>query len=92
MKSYLTLEMSYFFSSPRPDWPKLKKSERGKACLASAKEGDVEETKPLTGREFVEGKKTCDLYPIHVNLPKRFNNPEWFKVSPEEGQCMMETL
>lgn len=47
----------------------------------STTEANPEDLKPLTGREFVEGKRTCDLYPIHEKLPTRFNNPEWFKVT-----------
>jgi len=33
----------------------------------------------LTGWEGIEGKRTCDHYPIEENLPCRFNNPDWFK-------------
>lgn len=40
---------------------------------------DWRQIKPLTGWEYINGQRTCDLYPIDANLPSRFNNPLWFK-------------
>jgi len=43
------------------------------------KAGNWRDLKPLTGWEYIDGERTCDLYPIDEKLPTRFNNPAWFK-------------
>ncbi|CAG7832690.1 unnamed protein product [Allacma fusca] len=63
-------------SCPSRGWLDL--DEKIKAASAASMNSS-EDDNPLTGREFTEGKRTCDLYPIAENLPNRFNNPEWFK-------------
>jgi len=65
--------------SPRPEWTKMNREELCKPSAVSTTQPDPEDSIPITGREFVEGKRTCDLYPIHPKLPPRFNNSEWFK-------------
>lgn len=58
-------------------------SEKDKCLPLSLRSGQQvpnwRELKPLTGWEYINGQRTCDLYPIDANLPSRFNNPLWFK-------------
>lgn len=70
--------------SPREGWdlPVSQEARCKPLSLQSGQDpGKWNEQKNINGWEFIDGCKTCDFYPIDENLPGRFNNPFWFKVT-----------
>jgi len=52
------------YSAPSKGWLDVDEKMRCKPSMVSSQNPGPDDDKQITGREFTEGLRTCDLYPI----------------------------